>query len=133
MGCATLAAGDVRPGFGSSAGALLAAADHRVLRGHADADGRGEAINTIADHGEPAPGVEQVGYRIADVGQLQPRYRAVIPGLDCAFVFEGEGVASALGQAVRQGDADGRVLADPLNRKRLAAGLEHARGPQRIV
>ena len=50
---------------------LLAAADHGVARRNAHADGGSEAVGAVANHGEPASGVEQIGDGIADVGELQ--------------------------------------------------------------
>src|ERR1019366_8628764 len=113
MSCAALADGSFCCDFRNRARALLAAANHVVLGGNADADGRSEAIDAIADHGKPPPRVEQIRYGIADVGELQSRHRAVVSRLDRPFIFKSQSVAAALGQAIEQGDADGRVLADP--------------------
>jgi hypothetical protein len=98
-----------------------------------DADGRGEAVEAVATHREPASGVKQVAGVVADVGEFEPGNGAVVGGLELAFVFEGERGGSVFGQAARQRYADGGILSDALGRQRLIVVVEDPGDPQVVV
>src|SRR5208283_1702405 len=104
----------VRAKVGNRSAGLLAATDSGVAAWNADADGGGKPIDAITDHGKPSAGIQQIGDGIADVGELQSLYRAIIRRLDHSFVFKDKRVSGSLRQAIGQRDADRRILADAL-------------------
>ena len=78
------AAGDRR----GTAGA--AAADHPVTGGNLYMDFRRKPVRQVADHGEPAAGIQQITDRIADRRHLQPFHRALFAAAERSLVDKGK-------------------------------------------
>src|SRR5580692_5928367 len=103
------------------------------MRGHGDADGCREPVETVAAYREPAPGIEQVAGVVADISEFKAGNRAVVGSFELAFVFEGERHRGVFGQTIGQGHADGGILSDTLGRKWLVVVIENAGDAQIIV
>jgi len=103
------------------------------MRGHGHADRRSEAIDPKAAHRKPASRVKQIAAVIANVGQLQPRNRAVVAGFELPFVFESQGRGCVFRQPGRQWHAHRRILGDPLGRQLLPLFVGHLGDAQVIV
>ena len=103
------------------------------MRGHRDADGCGEAVETVAAYREPASGVEQIAGVVADVGQFEAGHGAVVGGFKLAFVFEGQRSRGVFCQAVGQRHAHSGILRHALGRQRLIVVVENPGDAQTVM